>query len=243
MSRSLPKPRIFYAASLAIAACVFPSSARAVDLDALLGDWTANASADASESSVPPTQALVKAQNAALADDYGAAPATLAPVAPAMATPSVAYQANMMSNPYAAPCSSCGDGGCDGGTSCDGPGCRTRPCRTRPSCGVPCGEILDGCAVGHLCLPECRPHHAPKLPPPSTFLQYFRSRNSYSDVWAGYNDETRSRLRNRSPYLVGPQTCQSGCGACAHGACAAGGCATGGCAAIAGEHVPPGGGH
>jgi hypothetical protein len=71
-------------------------------------------------------------------------------------------------------------------------------------CGNNCGELI---ATNRPCHcegeSECRPHRRPLLPPPSTILQMFRSKNSYSTVWAGYQEETRTRLRNTSPDLNG----------------------------------------
>ncbi|MEM6365314.1 MAG: hypothetical protein AAF745_12880 [Planctomycetota bacterium] len=131
--------------------------------------------------------------------------------------PPVASQAPLQSNPYAESCATCGTASCDAspsaGQSCDGGACDAQACDSgcgcQSGCGCsPCGELLEGCDVAHLCLPECRPHRRPSLPPPSTFLQYFNSRNSYSTIWDGYNNETRHRLRNRSPYVVGPQACR-----------------------------------
>jgi len=113
------------------------------------------------------------------------------------------YQASGVGSGYSG-CSACSDG------SCDGAGCKCQHGR----CEFGCGAMLGPGDVCHLGLSECRPHHPPTLPPPSSFLQYFRSRNSYSDVWAGYADETRHRWRNRSPYLHGTWMnpgCQ-GCG-------------------------------
>jgi hypothetical protein len=119
-------------------------------------------------------------------------------------------------NPYATvPQSDCGcdSPSCDG-ASCGG-SCRTVGCAGRGlGCGcTSCGELLTQgdiyCLRGQS---ECRPHRRPNLPPPSTFLDLFRSRNSYTDVWAGYAEETRLRVRNRSPHLDGTWKCR-GCGA------------------------------
>lgn len=93
----------------------------------------------------------------------------------------------------------CGSGRC--GCSGIGAGCSS------------CGDLVNRgdahCIEGKS---ECRPHRRPNLPPPCTFLDLFRSRNSYTDVWAGYADETRLRVRNRSPHLDGTWKCR-GCGA------------------------------
>ena len=110
----------------------------------------------------------------------------------------------MPSQQEAGSCPTCEKGACDG-PAC---GCKHRGCR---SC---CGQLLSPGDVGPVGLSECRPHHPPTLPPPSSLLEYFRSRNSYSDVWAGYAEETRLRCRNRSPHLNGTWMhpgCQ-GCG-------------------------------
>lgn len=106
------------------------------------------------------------------------------------------------------------DCGC-GAPSHDGAGCGPASgCRTCPPqrCNGGCGELItraeSGCFEGKS---ECRPHQLPNLPT-STFLDLFRSKNSYSNVWAGYAEETRLRVRNRSPHLDGTWRC-NGCGA------------------------------
>lgn len=129
--------------------------------------------------------------------------------------PADLYQvATPTANPYVH-----GSGGCD---QCGTPkcGCESRivECDSGQcggsGCGCSsCGQLVDRSSVH--CIEgqsECRPHRRPNLPPPSTFLDLFRSRNSYTDVWAGYADETRLRVRNRSPHLDGTWRCR-GCGA------------------------------
>lgn len=97
-------------------------------------------------------------------------------------------------NPYYKPGSrQCGNTACQGGD-----------CATRGGCSGGCGELVPREQLAHLeGESECRPHRRPLLPPPTTMLQLFRSKNTYSTVWAGYADETRDRMRNRSPHLNG----------------------------------------
>ncbi len=103
----------------------------------------------------------------------------------------------------------CGPAGCGHG------GCKLAGCLG----AGPCGELIDapGCCPESLCghqqgPGDCRPHHGPTLPPPSSFYGYFRSANAYSDVWAGYAEETRQRHRNTDPHLRG--TCDCRCQSC-----------------------------
>lgn len=133
--------------------------------------------------------------------------------------PAAMYQTAAPSvNPYYAPADcDCGNQGCSG-QGCESTGacgsagrcgCETGGCQ---SCSGGCGELISRCESG--CpegKSECRPHQRPNLPS-STFLELFRSRNSYSNVWAGYAEETRLRVRNRSPHLDGTWRC-NGCGA------------------------------
>lgn len=147
------------------------------------------------------------------------------------AIPSDLYQvASPTANPYVG--SSNGQCGC-GTASC---GCNPRIVECGSGrCG--CSGFSGGCSscgelVGRGSAPcvegksECRPHHRPNLPPPSTFLDLFRSRNSYTDVWTGYADETRLRVRNRSPHLDGTWKCR-GCGALVERSNSACGCGCG----------------
>lgn len=178
------------------------------ELEQLFGDWA---------SKLPPTQASPKGSPAATAeinDDtmvLNAAPVNTLTSHEGESVVDTDFTATsrmrsefsappIVSNPYA-------NGSCDGGPSVPCQSCKKR------SCGGGCG---GGCALVDRCevrgLSECRPHHAPVLPAPGSFYQYFRSRNSYSDIWAGYADETRDRIRNNSAYLHGPQ--MGGCGAC-----------------------------
>ncbi|MEM1228480.1 MAG: hypothetical protein AAGJ40_22540 [Planctomycetota bacterium] len=220
------------ALTIALMACAATAQAE-TDLDSLLGDWTANAPVESDKpaklpgtgDSPSPVEQVQMMQvdglpdaNASVSGETFASRNADYPAFEQSTPSGVAYQGNMVANPYASTqsCSSCDSGpGCQAGPTGCGSGC----------CTAPCGEVLNGCDIAHLCLPECRPHQPPVLPPPSTLLQYFYSRNSYSAVWAGYNAETRQRLRNRSPYLVGPQQCVAdGCGC--HSGCASGQCET-----------------
>jgi len=113
------------------------------------------------------------------------------------------YAPTITQNPYAT--ESCGCSTCNGADN-NACGCSTRCGGRQSSClnKGSCGELVSPCEAMKLCgKSECRPHQAPTLPPPSTMLQYFRSRNSYSAIWAGYAEETRKRCRNRSPHIPG----------------------------------------
>ncbi len=72
----------------------------------------------------------------------------------------------------------------------------------------------DACAAGNASAPcgtqaICRPHHAPSLPPPSTFLQYFRSDDCYSDVWNGFAAERQKRCEHCHKHIHGTCDCFS----------------------------------
>jgi len=54
---------------------------------------------------------------------------------------------------------------------------------------------------------ECRPHHRPTLPPPSSMIQYFRSRNANSDIWAGYEKEAQEREDHHYRHVRGDCDC------------------------------------
>lgn len=126
--------------------------------------------------------------------------------------------ASLHSNRSASGCG-CPTGHC-GGKACRSGGCDHGGCDQ-------CGQMLAPGQGGRIeGQSECRPHRRPNLPPPSTFLQMFRSRNSYTDVWAGYADETRLRVRNTSPHLNGTWRC-SGCGAMLEPGCDMCGCGCG----------------
>jgi hypothetical protein len=56
------------------------------------------------------------------------------------------------------------------------------------------------------CGGRCGTHHGPALPPPSTFLQYFRSQPCYAGVWAGYQHEYQMRCQSRE-HLHGTCDC------------------------------------
>ncbi|EMI41397.1 hypothetical protein [Rhodopirellula sp. SWK7] len=218
-------------AALAIIATVCGATAARADLDSLLGDWAEAASHESDayaaedftlapasagiggpETAQPQTPARVQATASAnkaadktltshagsgiYQDHAGAIPGVVeAPVMEGYAAPTATI------NPYYTPASA--DCGCDSG-DCK----KTSSC----GCGGGCGELIDG-GQGCYCkgLSECRPHQRPVLPPPSSLLQIFRSRNSYSSVWAGYAEETRARCRNTSPHLLGTwRTCDHG---------------------------------
>ncbi|EMI52393.1 hypothetical protein [Rhodopirellula sallentina] len=203
-------------AALAIIATVCGASAARADLDSLLGDWAEAAShdsdayasedfslapaADVSQTSVQPNQAkdsdgegktLTSHAGEMIYQDAGT-------VGGAYSEPDHFAGPTPTANPYYTPASDCG---CDSG-SCSKPSC---------GCGSGCGELVNGADCHCKGLSECRPHYRPTLPPPSSLLQMFRSRNSYSAVWAGYAEETRNRCRNKSPHLLGTwQTCDHG---------------------------------
>lgn len=60
----------------------------------------------------------------------------------------------------------------------------------------------DQCASGcdTIDLP-CETHRPPTLPPPSSLLQYMRSDNCHSDIWAGYAAEKARRCQKLHDHL------------------------------------------
>ncbi|SMP65206.1 hypothetical protein SAMN06265222_1095 [Neorhodopirellula lusitana] len=224
MNRSLP---LFFAV-FATVACVPTAHA---DLDSLLGDWVdaanseteSNSASDLSLTSAAQVGELEMVSSPSLTSEADPLSLDDTPDEAGEATSLTGHHAGSGSsvghqhlhaphNLYAAPTPSINpyvgqaSGGC-GQPSCGQASCNSGSC----GCQSGCGELLDrqdDCRkVGQS---ECRPHRSPVLPPPSTFLQLFRSRNSYSAVWEGYADETRERCRNRSPHLDGTWRCQ-GC--------------------------------
>ncbi|MFG0264078.1 MAG: hypothetical protein ACF8AM_02875 [Rhodopirellula sp. JB055] len=217
------------------------------DLDSLLGTWTQDASAEQGAD-----ESLVLSHAAQPAMQVQPTPGPVAnyphqPVAtvnPYVVTPGTVDcggcdSAGPCKNPS---CKTCGPkirwpkrfgAGCDSCGELVEPGCQS--CQ---SCGLgsklkglgskgcnTCGEIVEGCQTCRpVGLSECRPHRAPALPPPSTMLEYFRSRPSYSGIWAGYAEETRNRCRNKSPHVL--ENCD--CVGSQHGGCQTGNCRTGG---------------
>ncbi|MEM9366875.1 MAG: hypothetical protein AAGD07_12850 [Planctomycetota bacterium] len=121
--------------------------------------------------------------------------------------------------------------GCDDCSACDAcPRCES-PCYPMPQAAChyynvksclqckTCGILLTPvhCKTGTkqniLGESDCRPHTPPCLPT-SSFLQYFRSKPAYANIWSGYAEETRSRCRNTDPHLhgyVGEKKCQDSC--------------------------------
>ncbi|EMI28045.1 hypothetical protein [Rhodopirellula europaea] len=215
------------------------------DLDSLLGSWTEAASAEhAAEESL----VLNHASEQPAQVQHMPAPATAFPhqpvatVNPYVVTPGTidcggCDSAGPCQNPG---CKSCGPkfnwakrlgSGCNTCGELVDPSCQA--CKTSglkgklkglgsKGCNT-CGEIVEGCQAGcNVGLSECRPHRAPALPPPSSMLEYFRSRPSYAGIWAGYAEETRNRCRNKSPHVLG--TCD--CLGCQTGGCQSGNCGT-----------------
>lgn len=209
-------------ATLALVVTTWGGSVARADLDSLLGDWTdaatqeAGSTEDSKFSLAPASEGIAETDS-----DSPLEPNTLTgahphsgevqatgqpPIFSPIPSPSpAAVESNPASygspsptvNPYCASGPSTSDCPCGSG-ACDS------------SCG--CGRLVPRQQIGHLVgESECRPHRRPVLPPPGNLLQMFRSKNSYSAVWAGYADETRARLRNISPHLNGTwNTCDDG---------------------------------
>ncbi|KLU03574.1 putative signal peptide protein [Rhodopirellula islandica] len=221
------------------------------DLDSLLGAWTQEASADqaageslvlnnASEPSlqvqhVPSPEELFPSQPVATVNPYAVTPGSIdcggcdsaGPCQqPACKTCGPKFK---WAKRFGSGCDSCGElvePGCQSCKSC-GLGGKLKGLGSK-GCNT-CGEIVEGCQSGcNVGLSECRPHRAPTLPPPSSMLEYFRSRPSYSGIWAGYAEETRNRCRNKSPHVLG--TCD--CLGCRTGGYQSGNCATGSCGPV-----------
>ncbi|MCC9644895.1 hypothetical protein LOC71_21675 [Rhodopirellula sp. JC740] len=238
-----------------VVACAMVSTTAHADLDSLLGKWTQEASEEqasgdslvlnhANESDVVMPQHSVVASPTQTVSFPGQPSPVINPyvVRPSAdcggcdsagpcQTPgcsSCGPKFNLRKH-FGAGCSSCGElvePGCQSCSSC-GLGAKLKGLASKKDCNT-CGEIVEGCQAGcNVGLSECRPHQAPALPPPSSILEYFRSRPSYSGIWAGYADETRTRCRNTSPHVIGNCDCTGGH---AHGhGCQNGGCQLGNC--------------
>lgn len=98
--------------------------------------------------------------------------------------------------------------------------------------GIYGGEAALAHVAGH---PGAHPgqaaayrHAAPALPPPSTFLGYFRSRPCNAEVWAGFEDERYVRCQTYHKHLHGQCDCfeprQKLGSAAAHHRCCPDGC-------------------
>ena len=228
MNRSLPFLLVAFA-SVVSAPMVH------ADLNDLLGNWASAASKEIesdSDSDVSLTPAsssdapAAEASGSTLTGIHGhhVTPET------SLVHPEAIDEMYRVAAPIANPHGKPNDCGC-GSASCAGD-CGTPASRGSRSCDDGCGPLVSraecGCIEGKS---ECRPHQRPNLPS-STFLQLFRSRNSYSNVWAGYAEETRLRVRNRSPHLDGTWRC-NGCGALLEpkqvGCGCGGGCDAGSC--------------
>jgi len=212
--------------SLSLILCALASVVSApvvyADLDELLGDWASAASQEVKSDSdrgsdvslspaASPDASPTEPSGSTLAGIHGHSIAPQTSIVHPEAMNEMYSVAAPTVNPhYTSDACDCGvancDGRCDPGAArqCGSGGCQ--PCGDR--CGALVSRADSGCLVGKS---ECRPHQRPNLPS-STFLQLFRSRNSYSNVWAGYAEETRLRVRNRSPHLDGTWRC-NGCGA------------------------------
>ncbi|TWT97397.1 hypothetical protein [Neorhodopirellula pilleata] len=188
------------------------------DLDELLGDWASAASQEidqdsSSEVELSPASSsdvsTPESTGSTLTGIHGHSAGEPTSVIHPEAIDEMYSVVTPTMNPHYVPDScGCGDANCEGAPH-TAHQCRSNGCH---SCGDGCGALISraesGCIEGQS---ECRPHQRPNLPS-STFLELFRSRNSYSNVWAGYAEETRLRVRNRSPHLDGTWRC-NGCGA------------------------------
>ncbi|MCM2372953.1 hypothetical protein [Aporhodopirellula aestuarii] len=200
---------------LAIIATACGAPAARADLDSLLGDWAEAASHDSDnyDSGNYTTEGFTLAPaSAGLAEeDISGKPskdktltsnhADVVHDLDSEVAVADTYEAITPTiNPYYTPSSE--DCGCDSGQA-----------KKKFSCGCGGGGEMIPCNQSCHCkgLSECRPHQRPALPPPSSLLQMFRSKNSYSTIWSGYAEETRSRCRNTSPHVLGTwRTCDEG---------------------------------
>ena len=111
----------------------------------------------------------------------------------------------ILSNPMCKSCrsASCDGSGCDSSCGCQlprldsqlfDPGC----CET-PQCRESCVE--EEAFI-------CEPHRVPNLPS-STLLQYFRSDNTYTNIWDGFAAERQKRYRHTRKHITGNCDCAS----------------------------------
>lgn len=75
----------------------------------------------------------------------------------------------------------------------------------------------------------CRPHQPPRLPPPSTMLQYMETDNCYSNIWDGFAAERQRRCEHHHKHIHGTCDCftkgKHNCGCHGHSGCHQNACA------------------
>lgn len=75
----------------------------------------------------------------------------------------------------------------------------------------PVSDIVHSDLSGR-CSQGCGQHVRPVLPPPSSFLGYFRSRPCNASVWSGYEAEYHAQCPSYPDYLNGPTRPTRRCG-------------------------------
>lgn len=117
-------------------------------------------------------------------------------------TPSPRYAANSYASQHsftsAQAIASSGQCGCSAGKPCAGCSAKAHSHR-----GLLSHHGEKACDSPY----ECRPHHRPNLPPPSTSLEVFYARNGSSNLWAGYAKEAQQRDDRYMKHVHGTCDC------------------------------------